>query len=553
MKSTTEIKEKLFTIIILLFSVLFTSGTLLAEELNLTNSSLNEPPVTINFLQPGAVYHKNEPAQSNIRLNLPNLHKVDVEIVDIDDKRVVKSKTFNRQNSDFVFTYPFILKELGYFYIKVSYEDPSDNKIKHFKQGFGVIPQIALTEKDWDSPFGVCGHYQRYNDWRIGDIQNKLGIAWVRDEAEWQRIISGDFESDPYIDYLDSKNICWLALIDYVDSYNGVQNADSIWRWDEDVAMIKEYVEMHKGKLPVYESQNEPNNFGGWSKRWPHPQGEEWKPQGWGKPFADLIMQMQDAISDVDQSIKVIWQADHEWVDYFVKEKDAASYIDITSLHPYVNWDIIPESDNLAAGGYVGYKKNLEKLNVSQEVWVTELGWSTFISDGNPHHYQPVTEIEQAAYLVRSYLMHLYHGASKVFWYEMVDEPLGENDPESFFGLVRYNKSLSVKPSAVAYSNLINNYRYAVPIGKYNGSYGVLGFSYKQKNGKPQLNMWRKRDSSSEVLKLDRTKQIEVIDIFGRSQKVKVKKGEVKIQVGISPVTIVGIHESDFESLYTPM
>lgn len=43
-----------------------------------------------------------------------------------------------------------------------------------------------------------------------------------------------------------------------------------------------------------------------------------------------------------------------------------------------------------------------------------------------------MTEYEQAAYLVRTYLSHLYYGAKKVFWYEMADEPFGPNNPESF-------------------------------------------------------------------------------------------------------------------------
>lgn len=502
-----------------------------------------EGSIEVTFDQAGAIYTPQEAGNATIKIKDPSLKKIKIAILDADRKEVGKVKTYTVKEGSVVF--PFKLKELGYYYLQII---PDDNSTK-IEEGFGIIPDVSLKEKDWDSPFGVCGHYQRYKDWRIGDVQKKLGIAWVRDECDWHGVVTKGLKSDPYLDYLDSKNICWLALFNYIDSFKGIQETDGIWRWDEDLAILKKYVEMHKGHFSVYESQNEPNNFGGWSKRWPHPQNQQWRPQGWGKPFADLIKQMHDTLKSVDPTLKLMWPGEDEWVEYFVKERDAAPYIDITSIHPYVNKSIYPETEHFAAGFYTEHKKMLKDvLNVPTEMWVTEVGWTTYERPEKVDRYVPVTEYEQAAYLVRTYLLHLYHGASKVFWYEMTDEPFGAKNPESYFGIVRY-PSFSVKPSAVAFSNMVHNYRHAIPVGKYNGS--TYGFAYENQ-GEPQLCIWREKDAADETLTLAKTKKITVTDIFGREKTMKVSGGKISLPVNIYPLTIRGIDKEDFKHLYQP-
>lgn len=127
--------------------------------------------------------------------------------------------------------------------------------------------------------------------------------------------------------------------------------------------------------------------------------------------------------------------------------------------------------------------------------------------------------------------------------------PFGAHNPEAFFGILRFNESLSVKPSAVAYSNMIHNYRYATPIGKYTGS--TYGFAYDNQ-GKTQMCLWIEKGHSEETLHLQHTKKIIVTDIFGRMQQFKVEDGKVTISVGYLPVTITGIDKKDFKKLYIP-
>lgn len=539
MKNTQFKMERILCLIgvFVLYSIMTTAKT----------QKENLDPIQITFDQPGAVYHVKESGIAFIQVD-DSYSEVLVELLDT-DRQMLSRKSYSKNKKDnFVINYPLKQKNLGYYTLKVI--ALSEIKADTIEQGFGVIPDVALTKKDWDSPFGICGHYTRYDykKWKIGAVQQKLGIAWVRDESNWKKVIEDGLRSDPDLDYLDSHHICWLNLFGYINSFDGVQNEKDIWTWDKDISILKKYVELTKGHFSVFESQNEPNNFGGWSKRWPHPEGQQWRPQGWGKPFTDLIKQMGDSIRSVDPSIQLMWQGEGEWIEFFVNERGAAPYIDVVAIHPYVNQKKYPETEKFASGYYNENKSQLKKMKVPTEMWVTEVGWSTFKSNGEPNHYVPVTEYEQAAYLVRTYLSHLYYGAKKVFWYEMADEPFGPHNPESFFGILRFNKSLSVKPSAVAYSNMINNYRYATPIGKYTGS--TYGFAYDNK-GKTQMCLWVEKGSKEETLHLPNTKKIIVTDIFGRVKQIKVEGGEVTISVSYLPVTITGIDEKDFEKLYT--
>lgn len=87
---------------------------------------------------------------------------------------------------------------------------------------------------------------------------------------------------------------------------------------------------MNGNRILVYESQNEPSNFAGWNKRWPHPQGQKWRPQGWGVPFTDLVKQMHDSIKAVNGDIKLIWPGEEEWIEYFDDNReDVANHIDL--------------------------------------------------------------------------------------------------------------------------------------------------------------------------------------------------------------------------------
>ena len=130
-------------------------------------------------------------------------------------------------------------------------------------------------------------------------------------------------------------------------------------------------------------------------------------------------------------------------------------------------------------------------------------GVDTYLPDSIRRHFPPVTELQQAQYLVRNYLVQLYFGAGKMFWYELVEEPFGVHHPESGFGLLRYNAQLTVKPAAVAFANMVYNYRYLKPIGRYRAQERkTYGFVYEdtRADNAPVLSIWRQSDERVESI-----------------------------------------------------
>ena len=519
-----------------------------------------ENVIDITFNKLGAVYHKNESGNAVckvIKANNDITYEVVVEIVDIDKKPIGYKKTYTLSSPFERYYYvPFQFSELGYYYLSVSFLH-GDKVIFSKQEGFGVIPDVTLTKKDYDSPFGVGAHYARYGDWRVAEIQQALGIAWVRDVARWKDFIGTARNTpDPFIDYLDRHNICWLPILDYVDANHGWRDENGIWRWDEDVTNIKKYVEMNENRILVYESQNEPSNFAGWNKRWPHPQGQKWRPQGWGVPFTDLVKQMHDSIKAVNGDIKLIWPGEEEWIQYFDDNReDVANHIDFTAIHPYILWRKYPETSPFYDGFYKIQKEMLKKRNIPTEIWVTETGWTTYLPDSIRRHFPPVTEYQQAQYLVRNYLVQLYFGAGKMFWYELVEEPFGVHHPESGFGILRYNTMLTVKPAAVAFANMVNNYRYLKPIGKYlakdRKTYGFI-YENEKESGAPVLSIWREADEKEELIPVKYTKSLTGVDIFGRTIEIPIIDGMAHLPLSMSVLTVSGFDMDDLKNLYEP-
>lgn len=197
----------------------------------------------------------------------------------------------------------------------------------------------------------------------------------------------------------------------------------------------------------------------------------------------------------------------------------------------------------------------LKKRNIPTEIWVTETGWTTYLPDSIRRHFPPVTEYQQAQYLVRNYLVQLYFGAGKMFWYELVEEPFGVHHPESGFGILRYNTMLTVKPTAVAFANMVNNYRYLKPIGKYlakdRKTYGFI-YENEKESGAPVLSIWREADEKEELIPVKYTKSLTGVDIFGRTIEIPIIDGMAHLPLSMSVLTVSGFDMDDLKNLYEP-
>ncbi|NJK79404.1 MAG: hypothetical protein HC914_05665 [Chloroflexaceae bacterium] len=109
-------------------------------------------------------------------------------------------------------------------------------------------------------------------------------------------------------------------------------------------------------------------------------------------------------------------------------------HVDIIALHPY--HPAPPEGHIQRFDRTVTLQDELRQLDVLMEryghkpVWLTELGWTT--SSTPPG----VSEIDQALYLVRAYLLALAHPTvEKLFWYDFRND----TDPNAPYTRPRYD------------------------------------------------------------------------------------------------------------------
>ena len=161
-----------------------------------------------------------------------------------------------------------------------------------------------------------------------------------------------------------------------------------------------------------------------------------------------------------------------------------------------------------------------------RELWVTEWGWDTLAG-------QPVSEIEQAAYMQRKWVLAMGNGVEKMFWYWYYDD--NTDTPNYFFaGCGIYDRYHEPKPSAPAFACM----RTFIP-----GKYEYLGTANFGPNhmaqivkadGKIVALAYKIRKDGSD-LEIKDEKAERITDMFGKVQKRGTRK------LGIDPTWYVGL------------
>lgn len=220
-------------------------------------------------------------------------------------------------------------------------------------------------------------------------------------------------------------------------------------------------------------------------------------------------------------------------------------YTDIISTHIYPDWynDKIPEN-TLLREQLQELKSRLSEENAAdKEIWLTETGYMSFPTDINGAVCDFVTEdsellkrgvseLKQAQYLPRIYLIALSEGIKRVFWYDLIDEKsLSETSPDRYFGLLRDSDSVmgqySPKPSYVAYavmSRMLDNKNFI--------SYENVGAMYHYTFGSGEENIHILFNTDGEQsLTLSAYDNIKVTDLMGKTKEYIPKNGKVVLRI----------------------
>lgn len=344
-----------------------------------------------------------------------------------------------------------------------------------------VAPPVPVTlAQISETPFGIYPRSSSAMTWdQMWDVMQTIGLHSCRGQhtEDW---VTGELKPGEYsflkkpitpVDYRMSQLIQVGAR-----SYGGV-----CWtpQWAVDLSRVApgvnfihyppkpEYVQNYynfckalathwTGYVELFQTYNEPNcePYGSWKGTI-----EEWAKLNRagqdglkaGNPKAKLL---GPVAGDVDLlHIKRCWE---------IAGKDLFDVIDV---HPYRHDGTSPENGNLL-GEIRGLQELIAKHGNNQPIYFSEIGWTTFEPLGKADGcYISVSQVQQAWYLSRTFLISLAAGVKHIDWFIFGDYAYDPKEAEYNFGMVDYHGN--PKPSLVAYSGVMRHLEQAACRGGY--------------------------------------------------------------------------------------
>ncbi|NUR88548.1 MAG: hypothetical protein HOY71_31040, partial [Nonomuraea sp.] len=219
------------------------------------------------------------------------------------------------------------------------------------------------------------------------------------------------------------------------------------------------------------------------------------------------------------------------WHDDFIA-KGGLSYLDTFSVNFYGyanNGAGTPPEQTVLTTEFPQLVQKV-KAKKNMPIWVSENGW--------PTHTAGSTEAQQADYLIRAQTLARVAGASKYFWYDILDDGDNAGEREHRFGQFRRPVSgvaaPSPKPAAIAQAVLIRQLA-----GRTLGARQDLGdsavYSYPISGGSRLL--WA---TEARPVSLSATGPVTVTDEFGGVTTLNPQAGKVRLDLDGSPVFVAG-------------
>jgi len=397
--------------------------------------------------------------------------------------------------------------EFGFYYVRAT--------APGYRPGpprcYTVIPDNRVEGKEPNSPFGVNCHWGDY--WYkpiAAELAKRAGIGWIRDGHHQDSTAPGGA-------YTESKRVglCQMSITVYCPSREqDVLTPDGKYDFKDFLGRQGAYAKAVADHVDWYDMTNEP--VFAWSKVF----GNSGTPRRWVDIFCrHFVPQYYEAMQKADPGARLLmegyWNTDD--VETLIK-CGSAKYVAAFSPHFYAHKDD-PEDHWSLRGGYRRYVELMREHNLKLPVWIGEIGFTTFI--GTSQHFKSVTELEQAALLVRALSMHFAAGVERIFYYDLVEwtaatwggDPSG--DPyncEFHFGLLR--KDHTPKPAFTAYANLIAQTKGARWLGRASvGGENVHIYAFARAGEPAGFVAWCRKGTASVPL----GSGARVTDIFGKT------------------------------------
>lgn len=139
--------------------------------------------------------------------------------------------------------------------------------------------------------------------------------------------------------------------------------------------------------------------------------------------------------------VNLYWQGPLQQYLQQIYDHGGGNYFDIVAIHPYVH----PVTMGLSAlQPFVQDTHNVMAANgdANKPLWITEIGWTV-----DPAYLPPITETNQANWVLNVYGGRASLGADRIYWYELHE--LYPPPTDVGWGLIRHD--LTLRPSYYAY------------------------------------------------------------------------------------------------------
>ncbi|MFA4943764.1 MAG: endo-1,4-beta-xylanase [Lentisphaeria bacterium] len=381
----------------------------------------------------------------------------------------------------------------------------------------------APDPRDDASPWGVGSGAEWAKDYpKFNPMVSQAGAKWLRLFEEWQTVQprQGEWKwegTDKIVANARANHLHliggWCYFAPWASADGGTRKGPikDMQHWRDYVSAS---VSRYKGDIKYWEVWNEFN-------------GSFYVGKNKVKDYADLVVAAYDAAKKADPTAQVgmsVASSDIGFLDLVIKA-GAANHFDFICVHPYENIDAVRMGDEM---GFLGLARTAREMlaankqNANTPLWITEVG------SGAPPKPEPKADARQADILLKSYILSLAQGFSRVFWFEVRGPTYGPED----FNLIRTD--WSPRPSYQAYQTM------AALLGaepKYLGwldvGQGGYGFLFKGQNGNvlvawAPLNKEKKATFSADV---------EIVGLDGKATPLAAGK---EVVLNNSPMFIRG-------------
>jgi hypothetical protein len=175
---------------------------------------------------------------------------------------------------------------------------------------------------------------------------------------------------------------------------------------DDFAEFVTALVTRYRGKISSYELWNEPNGSGFWS--------------GSPKQMADLAQRIYPLIKSIDPAAIVTspavsssgWPLSHDaWLDQYL-DAGGGKFADVIAWHGYAGRNDRPALPPEGLSEQIeALRKVLAKHNLAQlPIWNTEGGWGK--------DAQLPDEKDQAAFVVKWFMINFSNGIARAYWYQ---------------------------------------------------------------------------------------------------------------------------------------